>query len=190
MAAKRRRIASSSSSFASSFLFFRPRRRRLLVPRRRPVVVRERLAPRQRARRRVRASRDARDAPPLAVVRLDRAALARARDEGAAGRDRERRHRARRPLHEAPAVELEQALLRTRAFVSLLRCTGMRSITAVTLRLDQFSEVGDGVLLLKRMYVEQFVGAPRDRLCVWVGRSLCMMLRVNTSIACRIYCLY
>mmetsp|Transcript_6528 Transcript_6528/g.26169 ORF Transcript_6528/g.26169 Transcript_6528/m.26169 type:complete len:269 (+) Transcript_6528:2629-3435(+) len=99
--------ASSSSSFASSFLFFRRRRRRLLVPRRRPVVVRERLAPRQRARRRVRASRDARDAPPLAVVRLDRAALARARDEGAAGRDRERRHRARRPLHEAPAVELE-----------------------------------------------------------------------------------
>ena len=41
----------------------------------------------------------------------------------------------------APA-ELEQALLRTRAFVSLLRCTGMRSITAVTLRLDQFAEAG------------------------------------------------
>jgi hypothetical protein len=31
-------------------------------------------------------------------------------------------------------------LLRNRAFVSLLRCTGMRSITAVTLRMDQFSE--------------------------------------------------
>jgi hypothetical protein len=41
-------------------------------------------------------------------------------------------------------AEIAQALLRTRAFVSLLRCTGMRSITAVTLRLDHFTEVGDG----------------------------------------------
>ena len=53
-------------------------------------------------------------------------------------------------LSRKPAVELEQALLRSRAFVSLLRCTGMRSITAVTLRVDQFTEVGSesGVLLL------------------------------------------
>ncbi len=36
-------------------------------------------------------------------------------------------------------AELEQALLRTRAFVSQLRCTDVRSITAVTLRLDHFS---------------------------------------------------
>ncbi len=36
-----------------------------------------------------------------------------------------------------PAAELKQSLLRTRAFVSLLRCTGMRSITAVTLRLER-----------------------------------------------------
>jgi hypothetical protein len=63
-------------------------------------------------------------------------------------------------LSRKPAVELEQALLRTRAFVSLLRCTGMRSITAVTLRLDQFSEVGDGVLLLKRM--ERKCGSARN----------------------------
>ncbi len=55
-------------------------------------------------------------------------------------------------LSRKPAVELEQALLRTRAFVSLLRCTGMRSITAVTLRMDQLTEAGDGgALLLKRM---------------------------------------
>jgi len=52
-------------------------------------------------------------------------------------------------------------LLRTRAFVSLLRCTGMRSITAVTLRLDQFSEAGDGgALLLKRM--ERKCGSARN----------------------------
>jgi hypothetical protein len=46
--------------------------------------------------------------------------------------------------------------------VSLLRCTGMRSITAVTLRLDQFSEVGSesGVLLLKRM--ERKCGSARN----------------------------
>ena len=55
-------------------------------------------------------------------------------------------------LSRKPVAELERALLRTRAFVSLLRCTGMRSITAVTLRLDQFTEAGDGgALLLKRM---------------------------------------
>jgi hypothetical protein len=55
-------------------------------------------------------------------------------------------------LSRKPVAELEQALLRTRAFVSLLRCTGMRSITAVTLRLDQFAEAGSesGALLLKR----------------------------------------
>ncbi len=32
-------------------------------------------------------------------------------------------------LSRKPVAELEQALLCTRAFVSLLRCTGMRSIT-------------------------------------------------------------
>ena len=55
-------------------------------------------------------------------------------------------------LSRKPVGELEQALRRTRALVSLLRCTGMRSITAVTLRLDQFTEAGSesGVLLLKR----------------------------------------
>ena len=55
-------------------------------------------------------------------------------------------------LSRKPAVELEQALLRTRAFISLLRCTGMRSITAVTLRFDQFAEASSesGALLLKR----------------------------------------
>jgi hypothetical protein len=41
-------------------------------------------------------------------------------------------------LSRKPVGELEQALLRTRVFVSLLRCT----ITAVTLRLDQFAEAG------------------------------------------------
>jgi hypothetical protein len=41
-------------------------------------------------------------------------------------------------LSRKPVAEV--ALLRTRAFVSLLRCTGMRSITAVTLRLEQFTE--------------------------------------------------
>ena len=56
-------------------------------------------------------------------------------------------------LSRKPVGELKQTLLRTRAFVSLLRCTGMRSITAVTLRLDQFTEAGIeiGALLLKRM---------------------------------------
>jgi hypothetical protein len=64
-------------------------------------------------------------------------------------------------LSRKPVVELEQALLRTRAFVSLLRCTGMRSITAVTLRLDQFTEAGDGgALLLKRM--ERKCGSTRN----------------------------
>jgi hypothetical protein len=65
-------------------------------------------------------------------------------------------------LSRKPVAELEQALLRTRAFVSLLRCTGMRSITAVTLRLDQFIEVGSesGVLLLKRM--ERKCGSARN----------------------------
>ncbi len=38
-------------------------------------------------------------------------------------------------LSRKPAKELTQALLRNRALVSLLRCTGMRSITAVTLGL-------------------------------------------------------
>jgi hypothetical protein len=57
-------------------------------------------------------------------------------------------------------AELEQALLRTRAFVSLLRCTGMRSITAVTLRLDQFSETEGGAQLLKRM--ERKCGSTRN----------------------------
>jgi hypothetical protein len=53
-------------------------------------------------------------------------------------------------LSRKPVAEMEQALLRTRAFISLLRCTGQRSITAVTLRVDQFTEVGSesGVLLL------------------------------------------
>ena len=65
-------------------------------------------------------------------------------------------------LSRKPEAELEQALLRTRAFVSLLRCTGMRSITAVTLRLDQFTETDSesGVLLLKRM--ERKCGSARN----------------------------
>ena len=65
-------------------------------------------------------------------------------------------------LSRKPVAELEQALLRTRAFVSLLRCTGMRSITAVTLRLDQFAEAGNesGALLLKRM--ERKCGSARN----------------------------
>ena len=65
-------------------------------------------------------------------------------------------------LSRKPVGELEQALLRTRAFVSLLRCTGMRSITAVTLRLDQFTEAGSesGALLLKRM--ERKCGSARN----------------------------
>ena len=65
-------------------------------------------------------------------------------------------------LSRKPAVELEQALLRTRAFVSLLRCTGMRSITAVTLRLEQFTEAGSesGAMLLKRM--ERKCGSARN----------------------------
>jgi hypothetical protein len=37
-------------------------------------------------------------------------------------------------LSRTPVAELERALLRTRAFVSLLRCTGMRSITAMNVR--------------------------------------------------------
>ncbi len=54
-------------------------------------------------------------------------------------------------LSRKPEAEIAQALLRTRAFVSLLRCTGMRSITAVTLRLDQFTEAGsESGVLLKR----------------------------------------
>ncbi len=59
-------------------------------------------------------------------------------------------------------AELEQALLRTRALVSVLRCTGMRSITTVTLRLDQFIEAGveSGALLLKRM--ERKCGSARN----------------------------
>jgi hypothetical protein len=61
-----------------------------------------------------------------------------------------------------PVGELEQALLRTRAFVSLLRCTGMRSMTAVTLRLDQFTEADReiGALLLKRL--ERKCGSARS----------------------------
>ena len=58
--------------------------------------------------------------------------------------------------------ELEQALLRTRALASVLRCTGMRSITAVTLRVNQFTEAGSesGALLLKRM--ERKCGSARN----------------------------
>ena len=65
-------------------------------------------------------------------------------------------------LSHKPEAEIAQALLRTRAFVSLLRCTGMRSITAVTLRLDQFTEAGSesGALLLKRM--ERKCGSARN----------------------------
>jgi hypothetical protein len=65
-------------------------------------------------------------------------------------------------LSRKPVGELEQAMLRTRAFVSLLRCTGMRSITAVTLRLEQFTEAGSesGALLLKRM--ERKCGSARN----------------------------
>ena len=50
------------------------------------------------------------------------------------------------PVTESPRrssdSELEQALLRTRAFVALLRCTGVRSVTGVTLRLDQVTGAG------------------------------------------------
>ncbi len=65
-------------------------------------------------------------------------------------------------LSRKPEAEIAQALLRTRAFVSMLRCTGMRSITAVTLRLDQFTEAGSesGALLLKRM--ERKCGSARN----------------------------
>jgi hypothetical protein len=49
-----------------------------------------------------------------------------------------------RPRSRASWRTLEQALLRTRAFVSMLRYMGMLPITAVTLRLDQFTEAGDG----------------------------------------------
>ena len=63
-------------------------------------------------------------------------------------------------LSRKPVAELEQALLRTRAFISLLRCTGMRSITAVTLRLDQFAETEGSALLLKRM--ERKCGSTRN----------------------------
>ena len=65
-------------------------------------------------------------------------------------------------LARKPAAELKQALLRARAFISLLRCTGQRSITAVTLRLDQFTEVGSesGALLLKR--AERKCGSARN----------------------------
>jgi hypothetical protein len=51
-----------------------------------------------------------------------------------------------------PEAEMAQALLRTRASVSLLRCAGMRSITAVTLRLDQFTKAGDGCTVPSRHY--------------------------------------
>ena len=63
-------------------------------------------------------------------------------------------------LSRKPVAELEQALLRTRAFISLLRCTGMRSITAVTLRLDQFTETEGGALVLKR--TERKCGSTRN----------------------------
>jgi hypothetical protein len=63
-------------------------------------------------------------------------------------------------LSRKPVAELEQALLRTRAFISLLRCTGMRSITAITLRLDQFAQTEGGALLLKRM--ERKCGSTRN----------------------------
>jgi hypothetical protein len=63
-------------------------------------------------------------------------------------------------LSRKPVGELKQALLHTRVFVSLLRCTGMRSITAVTLRLDQLTEIEGGALLLKRM--ERKCGSARN----------------------------
>ena len=49
--------------------------------------------------------------------------------------------------------ELQRVLLRTRAFTSLLRSTGMRSTTALSLMLEQFTEVADmdGLVLLHRM---------------------------------------
>jgi hypothetical protein len=63
-------------------------------------------------------------------------------------------------LSRKPVADLEQALMRTRAFISLLRCTGMRSITAVTLRMDQFTETEGGALLLKRS--ERKCGSTRN----------------------------
>jgi hypothetical protein len=73
-----------------------------------------------------------------------------------------------------PAAELKQALLRTRAFVSLLRCTGMRSITAVTLRLDQFTEAGSesGALPAAQAHGAQVrLGAERGEAGVRVRRT-------------------
>ena len=70
-------------------------------------------------------------------------------------------------------MELEQALLRTRAFVSLLRCTGMRSITAVTLRIDQFTEAGNesDVLLLKRE-LRRFIEAEVETRSRWIEENV------------------
>ncbi len=96
-------------------------------------------------------------------------------------------------LSRKPVAELEQALLRTRAFVSMLRCTGMRSITAVTLRLDQFTEVGSesGALMLKRM--ERKCGSARNvekpvYVCVvpHADPKLCPIVHIAAALSVRL----
>ena len=58
--------------------------------------------------------------------------------------------------------ELKRMLLRTRALSSLLRSTGMRSITALSLQLEDFTEVTDqpGVVLIHR--IERKCGSVRN----------------------------
>jgi hypothetical protein len=88
-------------------------------------------------------------------------------------------------LSRKPAAELKQALLRTRAFVSMLRCTGMRSITAVTLRLDQLTEAGSesGALLLKRM--ERKCGSARN---VEKPVYVCVVPHADAKLSDRAHC--
>jgi hypothetical protein len=91
-------------------------------------------------------------------------------------------------LARKPEAELEAALLRTRAFISLLRATGMRSITAVSLRLEQFTEVGNsGVLLVKRM--ERKCGSARNTekpvfvcLAPHADPALCVLVHISAAL--------
>ena len=63
--------------------------------------------------------------------------------------------------------ELRQTLLRTKAFISLLRATGMRGNTAVALTMDQFSAVENGGVLIHRL--EKKSGSVRNiERPVWV----------------------
>ena len=94
-------------------------------------------------------------------------------------------------LSHKSAEELKQTLLRTRAFVSVLRATGMRSVTAVTLRLDQFTSADDdGALLLKRM--ERKCGSTRNvekpiYVCVvpHVEPKLCPLVHIAAALGGR-----